>query len=225
MSASPCSRSTSSQASPSISPTAQPEREQQDVPGVHRVVVLSRRLEERPSLLDGPHRLLLRTGHRHPHKRSYVADNQLHAIAQVSALRSTRHTWWTVQSEATSWQKAPNAQHCDSGKSPWSVSARFLDPIAGRGAAGWQARSMASKSELMDWTEEALTQLGGEGSVVEVCRVVWDRHEGDLRSSDDLFYTWQYDIRWAATKLRKAGRLEAHDVSSGNRAPWRLARP
>ena len=31
---------------------------------------------------------------------------------------------------------------------------------------------------------------------------VWRDHEPDLRASGDLFFTWQYDIRWAAQRLR-----------------------
>lgn len=74
----------------------------------------------------------------------------------------------------------------------------------------------------MDWVVEALEQLGGTAGVVEVSRQVWQNHESDLRESGDLFYTWQYDLRWAATKLRKAGQLQP---STGRRirAEWELA--
>jgi len=43
--------------------------------------------------------------------------------------------------------------------------------------------------------------------VVDVAREIWQRHEADLRLSGDLFYTWQYDIRWAAQVLRNEGVL------------------
>lgn len=80
---------------------------------------------------------------------------------------------------------------------------------------------MATRADLTDWVHEALRELGGSGSQLDVAKVVWRRHEPDLRGSGDLFYTWQYDIRWAATRLRKRG------VMAVNRAgePWRLARP
>ena len=65
---------------------------------------------------------------------------------------------------------------------------------------------MASKQDLAIWVEEALTELGGQGNVVEVAQVIWRRHELDLRGSGDLFYTWQYDMRWAADKMRKEGK-------------------
>lgn len=70
---------------------------------------------------------------------------------------------------------------------------------------------MASKHDLKEWILEALHELGGSGTVVDVCQVVWRRHEGDLRQSGNLFYTWQYDIRWAAQQLRDAGRLGLKD--------------
>lgn len=79
---------------------------------------------------------------------------------------------------------------------------------------------MATKGELTDWVIEALTELRGSGSVVEVSKVVWRRHEQDLRASGDLFYTWQYDLRWAAQKLRNSGRLRP---AQGRRSgPWQL---
>ena len=35
----------------------------------------------------------------------------------------------------------------------------------------------------------------------------------DKIQSDDLFYTWQYDFRWAATELRKEGIIRSADLS------------
>lgn len=80
---------------------------------------------------------------------------------------------------------------------------------------------MATKHDLRTWVLEALGDLGGSGSVTEVSRVVWSRHEQDLRESDNLFYTWQYDIRWAAQTLRN-DRLLA-PASRGDRS-WRTAK-
>lgn len=72
----------------------------------------------------------------------------------------------------------------------------------------------------MPWVVEALEQLGGSGSVVEVSRVVWARHRDELEVHGDLFYTWQYDIRWAGQKLRDDGTLEA--VAGRRNSEWRL---
>jgi hypothetical protein len=81
---------------------------------------------------------------------------------------------------------------------------------------------MATKQDLMPWVLEALRELGGSGTVVQVCRVVWQRHEPDLRNSGDLFYTWQYDIRWAAQKLRDSGQLKRMTARRPGQ-PWELA--
>jgi hypothetical protein len=79
---------------------------------------------------------------------------------------------------------------------------------------------VVDKISLQGWIVEALEHLGGSGSIVDVSREVWQRHEHDLRASGDLFYTWQYDIRWAATKLRQAGGLA--ETAPKSRDPWRL---
>ena len=80
---------------------------------------------------------------------------------------------------------------------------------------------MTGKDVLKDWVIEALRELGGHGSVVEVSRVVWRRHEPELRMSGDLFYTWQYDIRWAAQALRDGGKLAA--AAGSHQTGWTLA--
>lgn len=72
---------------------------------------------------------------------------------------------------------------------------------------------MAERNDLKAWVVEALRQLGGSGSIVQVCQRVWQMHELDLRASGDLFFTWQYDIRWAAQYLRDFGLLVAVDNS------------
>jgi len=80
---------------------------------------------------------------------------------------------------------------------------------------------MASRHDLQDWVIEALQALGGRGKVVDVCKHIWKHREAELRASGDLFYTWQYDVRWAAQKLRDGGKLRP---ALGDRAtPWQLA--
>jgi hypothetical protein len=80
---------------------------------------------------------------------------------------------------------------------------------------------VAGRQDLRAWVLEALNNLGGSGSVVEVSREVWKSHEPDLRSSGNLFYTWQYDIRWAAQVLRDEGKLKGVEGKRGE--PWTLA--
>lgn len=72
---------------------------------------------------------------------------------------------------------------------------------------------MATKIDLQDWVHNALVHLGGRGSLTDVAKEIWRVHEGDLRSSGDLFYTWQYDMRWAANRLRVKGIMKPVAVS------------
>lgn len=65
---------------------------------------------------------------------------------------------------------------------------------------------MASKSDLQDWILEALQKLG-PSTVTEVAKKIWADHEAELRQSGDLFFTWQYDMRWQAQKLQDQKKL------------------
>ena len=62
---------------------------------------------------------------------------------------------------------------------------------------------MATKLDLQDWVVEALHDLGGSARLVDVVKQIWLKHEMELHSSGDLFFTWQYDMRWAANQLRR----------------------
>jgi len=98
-------------------------------------------------------------------------------------------------------------------RGPFSLTGRL---------AAVKLHAMSSKADLMGWVVEALSQLGGSAEVIEVSKQVWRNHETDLTSSGDLFFTWQYDVRWAAKKLRDSGMLKP---SEGRRphAKWELA--
>jgi hypothetical protein len=78
---------------------------------------------------------------------------------------------------------------------------------------------MVSKADLSDWVVEALKSNDGEGSILYVAKHIWDNHRADLKGTD-LFYSWQYDMRWAATNLRKRGLLVA--VGDDRRGKWTL---
>ena len=58
---------------------------------------------------------------------------------------------------------------------------------------------MATKHDLQDWVRDALHDNGGRARLVEVAKFIWANHETQLKASGDLLYTWQYDMRWAAT--------------------------
>jgi hypothetical protein len=79
---------------------------------------------------------------------------------------------------------------------------------------------MATRRDLELWICLALKSLGGSSSIVSIAQHIWDSHEAELRSSGDLFYTWQYDMRWAANRLRRAGKLKPAKAQS---RIWELA--
>lgn len=66
---------------------------------------------------------------------------------------------------------------------------------------------MAHREDLVSWVLEAVKRNNGEATVLQVARDIWREHRVVLEQSGDLFYTWQYDMRWAAQKLRIDGRL------------------
>ena len=76
------------------------------------------------------------------------------------------------------------------------------------------------KSHLEAWVIEALEDLGGSARLVDVSRKIWERHEQDLRDSGELFFKWQYDVRWAANQLRTSGTLKS--VKASKRGLWEL---
>lgn len=78
------------------------------------------------------------------------------------------------------------------------------------------------KEDLPTILESELRALGGSATILEVCKRVWADYETDLRESGSLFYTWQYDIRWAATTLRKAGVMK--EACYSPKGTWELVR-
>lgn len=80
---------------------------------------------------------------------------------------------------------------------------------------------MAKRVDLQDWVLSALRANGGSASIVQVAEYIWAHHEKELRASGELFFTWQYDMRWACTRLRERKIVLAAEVSK--RGEWRLA--
>ncbi|MEF2546482.1 hypothetical protein VQ045_04835 [Aurantimonas sp. E1-2-R+4] len=73
------------------------------------------------------------------------------------------------------------------------------------------------REELQQWVLDAVRDEGGSATVLKVAKHIWDRHESELKDAGDLFYTWQYDMRWAGQRLRDDGFL----VLGANRT-WQL---
>jgi hypothetical protein len=82
---------------------------------------------------------------------------------------------------------------------------------------------MATKYDLPDWVQDALRAHGGRATLVEVAKHIWKHRERELRGSGDLFFTWQYDVRWAANILRRQSVMKAAEVSP--QGIWKLAKP
>jgi hypothetical protein len=65
--------------------------------------------------------------------------------------------------------------------------------------------------------------LGGSATPAEACEHIWNTYEQELRESGKLFFTWQYDVRWAALVLRKNRIIKPAEDSP--RGVWELANP
>ncbi|WP_114189217.1 hypothetical protein [Microvirga aerophila] len=74
-----------------------------------------------------------------------------------------------------------------------------------------------TKSDLQQSILDILKDLRGRAHLIDVAREIWSRHEADLRLND-LFYTWQYDMRWAAQRLVDEGKL----TKIGHTGIWEL---
>jgi hypothetical protein len=81
---------------------------------------------------------------------------------------------------------------------------------------------MLDTSTLGDWIVEALNEMNGSARLLEVVKRVWKNHQSEIEDSGDSFFTWQYDIRWAATMLRKQKKLKAAGTSPAG--VWELPR-
>lgn len=74
---------------------------------------------------------------------------------------------------------------------------------------------------MKDWVVEALTELGGRGTILDINKHVWETHEDDIRAAGDLINEWQYELRWSGDLLRKSGLIKS--TRSNNKGVWVLA--
>lgn len=77
---------------------------------------------------------------------------------------------------------------------------------------------MVTKSDLKAWIIDALRALGGSGRIADICKHIWEHHQQELQRSGDLFYTWQYAMRWAGQELQKERKLS----KTGKNHTWYL---
>lgn len=79
---------------------------------------------------------------------------------------------------------------------------------------------MVDEKDLKNFIIESLKEFGGKRHYIAICKWVWKNHQKRLKNSGDLFFTWQYDIRRAATDLRKEGILK--QVDNYQKGVWEL---
>lgn len=63
----------------------------------------------------------------------------------------------------------------------------------------------------------ALKEYKGQAKIHQVCEHVWTHNSSQIMESKQVLYTWQYDIRWAANKLRRENK-----IVSEPRGYWKL---
>lgn len=79
---------------------------------------------------------------------------------------------------------------------------------------------MTSRDALQQRALDSLKSRGGSATTVEGARHIGANHANELKAARDLFYTWQYDMRWACTKLREQHVVKAAELSK--RGEWKL---
>ena len=73
---------------------------------------------------------------------------------------------------------------------------------------------MASDGEfLRKIIIESLISHGGAATMLNVSKWIWENHRIELEDRGNLFFRWQYEMRWAATSLRKDGILLPSELS------------
>ncbi|WP_077927657.1 hypothetical protein [Wohlfahrtiimonas populi] len=80
---------------------------------------------------------------------------------------------------------------------------------------------MITLEAMKPWIIEALEATDGKAWPKDVARYIWEKYRKDLENSGDVLYTWQYDLRWAAQKLRLEGIMKA--VDGKRNKPWELS--
>lgn len=80
---------------------------------------------------------------------------------------------------------------------------------------------MQGRELMKEWVKEVLRDLGGSASILEICKGVWKLLQKEIRQTEDLFYQWQYEIRWAGDLLRREGVILS--AASSPRGVWQLS--
>ena len=81
---------------------------------------------------------------------------------------------------------------------------------------------MNIREEIQPWIVSAIKENGGRATITQVARHIWQRHEHELRSSDEIFFNWQYEMRWGTRNLRRSGDMKPADPAE--KGIWATAR-
>jgi len=73
---------------------------------------------------------------------------------------------------------------------------------------------MADRNDLDKWAVEALLDLGGTASMLEVAKQTWKNHKEELHDSGKHFRNWQYDFTWIGKRLRDNGIIDSEETDS-----------
>jgi len=65
-----------------------------------------------------------------------------------------------------------------------------------------------TKNTLCLIVYEGLEYYNGKANIIDIAKYIHKNYENLLKNSGDIYYSWQYDYRWAATQLRKEGKIK-----------------
>lgn len=65
-----------------------------------------------------------------------------------------------------------------------------------------------TRQDLPNLLYTTIKSLGGSAKMQVIFKKFWNIYSKELEKSGELFYTWNYDIRWAATKLRNEKKMK-----------------
>ena len=71
-----------------------------------------------------------------------------------------------------------------------------------------EENEMVGREDLKPWIVESLNANGGRATVVEIARYIWNKHKAELEAAGDMFFKWQYEMRWAGDQLSKEKKVQ-----------------
>ncbi len=69
------------------------------------------------------------------------------------------------------------------------------------------------RDTMRDWVIQALRELGGRAMILDINKKVQELCGEEIGNTGDLFYEWQYELRWAGDLLRREGKIRLAKLS------------